>query len=130
MSVFRPPTDDIVPPIYIGPGAASGHDEKHYRDVHPSMQRLMAHYAMRPRGRNVYLMADGSVTETEPPQWNPQDPGGPITQGYNPFTHATDTTTLPANKQVTRVYWGACDNPITAEEETILVEAGYGPYIH
>lgn len=131
MAVFTPPTVNDVSPIYLGPGKKTGVDHPaHYRDSTPAMQTLMSRYAMRPRGVNVYLMADGSVTEVEPPQWNPQDPSGPVNQGYNPFTHQVDATYLPSSQQVVKVFWGATDNPVTAEEVTILTEAGYGPYIH
>lgn len=130
MAVFTPPVDNIVPTIYLGPGQRDGTDHpSHYRDSTPAMQRLMSRYAMGPRGRNVYLMADGSVTEVEPPQWNPQDPGGPVTQGWNPFTNQLDTVTLPESQQVVRIYWGGSANPLTSEEVTILTDAGYGPYI-
>lgn len=131
MAVFTPPTVNDVSPIYLGPGLRDGTDHPyHYRDSTPAIQRLMSRYAMRPRGVNVFLMVDGTVTEVEPPQWNPQDPSGPVTQGWNPFTHQNDTTTLPTSQQVVRVYWGATDNPITDEEVTVLTDAGYGAYIH
>lgn len=109
-------------------------------DADPSALALAAHYRSGPRGRNVYLMNDGSVTENQPPNWDGTTAPipelvNPSTQqpyavswtyagGVNPPTGATYFT-LPANQQVARIYWGGVANPITAAEKTILLAAGY-----
>lgn len=85
----------------------------------------MGRYVQRPRGRNVFLMQDNSVTEVQPPNWDPTNLTGPTVQGYNPFTHVTDSTTLASSLQVKRVFWGGCANPVTSAEATILTNAGY-----
>lgn len=129
MSVFTPPTDNVVPPIYVGPGGAQGFDlPDHYADVDPAMIKLFRHYAQRPRGRNVFALSDGTFTETQPANWDPSNPSAPYVQGYNPFTFTTDSTSM--NPYVTKVYWGGSDNPLTAAEVTALTAAGYGAYIH
>lgn len=98
MAIFRPPVDMIVPPIYpLGPD-----DESHYAPTTGAIHRLMSRYAAGPRGRNVFLLNDGTITETQP----------------------NDLTT------VNKVYWGACDNPVTAAEVTALQAAGYSSNIH
>lgn len=126
MPTFTPPTDDVVPLVYIGPGSEQGYDMPyHYADTTRSMQKLMGRFVRRPRGRNVFLMVDGSVTETEPPQWNPVDPTGPVSQGWNPLTHTLDSTTLPTSQQVVKVFWGGCANPVTDAEAAVLTAAGY-----
>ena len=128
MTVFRPPTDNIVPPVYVGAGGEQGIDlPSHYADTIPAMHKLMRHYKSGARGRNVFLMQDNSVTEVQPPNWDPNNPTGPISSGYNPFTQTTDSVTLPASQQVKKVFWGGTDNPVTAAEVTILTAAGYGP---
>lgn len=63
--------------------------------------RLMRHYGTLPRGRNVFLLSDGSITETQP----------------------TDAS------RVTRVYFGGHVEPITDAESSALTSAGYGDYI-
>lgn len=109
-------------------------------DADPAMLRLFAHYRSGPRGRLVFLMNDGSVTENQPPNWDgsvatPPELVNPSTQqpyaysycyagGVNPPTGVT-TFTLPANQQVARIYWGGVANPITAAEKAILLAAGY-----
>lgn len=128
MSVFTPPTDDLVSPTYVG--GPPGQDlPSHYADTAPAMDRLMGRYVRRPRGRNVFLMVDGSYSETQPANWDPSNPTGPVTRGWNPFTHSEDSTFLPSSQQVAKVYWGGCANPVTAAEVSALTAAGYGSYI-
>lgn len=125
MSTFTPPTDLVVSQTYIGSGETGMDLPSHYRDVPPAMHRLMSRYRQGARGRNVFLMADGSVTETQPSNWDPSNPSGPVTQGWNPFTHSQDSDTLPTSQQVRKVFWGGCANPVTSAEATILTNAGY-----
>lgn len=59
--------------------------------------RLMRHYGTLPRGRNVYLLTDGSVTETQP---------------------STSST-------IQRVYMGGHVEQVTEAEKLALEGAGY-----
>lgn len=95
--IFEPPTDDFVFPVPHTPDSQMGlvsNDERRQRN-------LAKHYASTPRGRNVFLLVDGTVTENEP--------GDPA--------------------QVQRVYHGAHRNPVSAQEAAVLTAAGYGAYI-
>ena len=55
---FFPPTDDIVPPIYVPD------PQDQFYPVDPLMHRLFRHYANRPRGRNIFLMSDGTFHDS------------------------------------------------------------------
>lgn len=120
---FSPPVDANVSPItdYFG-NVPSGTDRL--------ATRLFAHYRNNLRGRNVYLMMDGSLSEEQPPNFDPADPTAPIAWSYtyaggaNPPDGVTSFS-LPASQQVRRVFWGARANPVTAEEAAILRAAGY-----
>lgn len=94
MAVFNPPTDDVVPPVYL-----SWPD--HYRPVPRLSQRLFRHYKPRARGRNVYLLVGGTVTETQP----------------------ADMST------VSKIFYGGHVEPVNDAEVTILTAAGYGAFI-
>jgi len=93
MSIFRPPTDDFVvlgiPPKEI--------DSQEARLAYS----LFRHFDAEPRGRNVFLLTDGSYTENEP----------------------NDIATIR------KVYWGGSDNEVSADEVASLTAAGYGSYI-
>jgi hypothetical protein len=93
MSIFRPPTDDFmhlgIPPKEF--------DSQEARVAYA----LFKHYAPEPRGRNVFLLNNGTYTENEP----------------------SDMTT------VQKTYWGGHDNEVTADEVASLTAAGYGAYI-
>lgn len=122
---FTPPTVADVPPAYVGPGAAEGKEDSHLADTSPGIQRLMTRYASTPRGVNVFLFADGTVSEVQPGTWDPNDPDAPSDSGYNPFTFVTTETVPPTSEQVVKVFWGSCRNPVTDAEKTILEAAGY-----
>ena len=62
---------------------------------------LFRHFDAEPRGRNVFLLTNGTYTENEP----------------------NDNTTI------SKVYWGGTDNQVTADEVASLTAAGYGAYI-
>jgi len=93
MSIFRPPTDDFVvlgiPPKQF--------DSKERRLAY----NLLRHFDAEPRGRNVFLLTDGTYTENEP----------------------NDITTI------SKVYWGGSENEVNAAEVASLTAAGYGAYI-
>ena len=95
--MFEPPTDNFVFPVPHTPDTEMGlmsQEEKLKRN-------LARHYVSHPRGRNVFLLNDGTITENEP--------GDPTT--------------------VSRVYHGAHRNIVTDAEAAALTAAGYGAYI-
>lgn len=59
---------------------------------------LFRHFEPLPRGRNVYKLADGSFVENEPSDMS----------------------------NVTFVYYGGHEYPVSGQEETDLISAGYG----
>lgn len=132
MAVFTPPTDAQVSPITDYWGNTP-------RDADPLILRMMEHFASGPRGRNVYLMVDGTITEQQPPNWDPTSTGdgptgvGVATYAYS-YTYAggsqpangVTTFTLPDSQRVKRIYWGGVANPVSASEVTALTAAGYG----
>jgi hypothetical protein len=76
---------------------------------HP-LHRLMRHYKGLPRGRNVYYLSDGTVTEAAPDSvtvfWTDQKDG---------------------SVYVRRVFWGSTLTPysVSVEEAAALTAAGY-----
>jgi hypothetical protein len=93
MSIFRPPTDDFVV-LGLPP---KDFDSQEARLAYS----LFRHFDAEPRGRNVFLLTNGTFTENEP----------------------NDNTTI------TRVYFGGSDNEVSASEVASLTAAGYGEYI-
>jgi hypothetical protein len=93
MSIFRPPTDDFVA-LGVPP---NDFDSQEARLAYG----LFRHFGNEPRGRNVFLLADGTYTENEP----------------------NDITTI------SKVYWGGSNNEVSAAEVASLTAAGYGEYI-
>lgn len=93
MSIFRPPTDDFLP-LAIPPKPFDSQEAR-------VAFNLFKHFDNDPRGRNVFLLDDGTYTENEP----------------------SDMTT------VVKTYWGGHDNEVTASEVASLTAAGYGEYI-
>ena len=98
MPTFTPPTSDTVPPV-LGP------EDPEYA---PLANRLFRHYRARPAGRNVYLLSDNTVTETDP-------------NGRTVFWQQAD-----GSPYVSRAFYGGHDSYIiSAAEKTILDAAGY-----
>lgn len=93
MSIFRPPTDGFVV-LGIPP---KEFDSQEVRLAY----NLFRHFDAEPRGRNVFLLTDGTYTENEP--------------------NDIDT--------ISKVYWGGSDNEVSAAEVASLTAAGYGEYI-
>jgi hypothetical protein len=93
MSIFKPPTDDFmvlgIPPKEF--------DSQEARVAY----NLFRHFDAEPRGRNVFLLTNGTYTENEP----------------------NDITTI------SKVYWGGSNNEVSADEVASLTAAGYGAYI-
>lgn len=87
MAVFSPPTDEFV----------------RYGDAfsYGPARRLWRFYDPEARGRNVYLLTDGTYSEVDQ-----RDVG-----------------------QVVKVYLGGHQNPVDASEVASLTAAGYGAYI-
>lgn len=97
MIVFEPPTDDLVFPVPFTPESRMGlvsNDEKR-------QMNLAKYYPTTARGRNVFLLKNGTFTEN--------DPGDPST--------------------VERVYYGAHRTVVTQAEADALTDAGYGDYL-
>jgi hypothetical protein len=93
MSIFRPPTDDFM---------VLGIPPKEFDSQEARMAySLFKHFDAEPRGRNVFLLTNGTYTENEP----------------------NDITTI------SKVYWGGTDNEVSADEVASLTAAGYGAYI-
>lgn len=115
---FTPPTDKIVPPIYIDPPDP-------YYPSDPLMQRLMAHYESQFRGRNVFLLSDGTFTEEQPANWNADSPTAPYATVFDATSGSVVVTQFTQVPHVVKVYWGGVNNPISASEATALTAAGY-----
>ena len=93
MAIFRPPTDDFM---------VLGIPPKEFDSQEARMAySLFKHFDAEPRGRNVFLLTNGTYTENEP----------------------NDITTI------SKVYWGGTDNQVSADEVASLTAAGYGAYI-
>lgn len=133
MPVFTPPTDHIVPPIYLG-----GPDPLH--GIDSAMQRLFRHFDNRDRGRNIFLMSDGTVTDSQDTSFGANASGTPpnmIQPPTDPYVRSifesggelieVDVFQVP---YVVRTYYGGSGNVITSAEATILTAAGYGAFIH
>lgn len=93
MSTFRPPTDDFVV-LGVPP---KPFDSQEVRVAY----NLLRHFDAEPRGRNVFLLTNGTYTENEP--------------------NDIDT--------IRKVYWGGSNNEVTPDEVASLTAAGYGAYI-
>lgn len=87
MAIFTPPTDEFV---RYGDYTRGGIQLRLWRFYEPEL-----------RGRNVYLLDDGSYTEVDQ-----RDTG-----------------------QVVKVYLGGHRNEVSADEVASLTAAGYGAYI-
>ncbi len=129
---FCPPIDDTVGPTvdYWGRTPA---------DADPAMLKLFAHYKPGPRGRNVWLFNDGSVSENQPPNWDGTEftGVGPNLSTEQPYAYSytymggsmpangVTTFTNPPNQQVKRLFAGGSCHAINATERDLLVNAGY-----
>lgn len=72
-------------------------------------RRLFRWYGGGPRGRNVFYLSDGTVTETDP-------------DSVNAFW-----TSAEGSPYVEQAWWGSTADPytITSAQQTALVAAGY-----
>jgi len=94
MPTFRPPTDNFL-------NLSDFDIEEPYTEEVRVAHRLLRFFQAMPRGRNIYLLSNGTYVENEP----------------------ADMTT------VVRVYEGGHDHDVTASEASALTAAGYGAYI-
>lgn len=85
MPTFTPPTDKLVV----------------YGDFWSPGSRLFRRLVPGLRGRNVFLLNDGTYTENQPAYWS----------------------------DVSKVYYGGHVHDITEDEANSLTEAGYGDFI-
>lgn len=122
MATFSPPVDAVVSPVYIG--------EDPTYPVDPLMQRLMRHYKQQERGRNIFLMSDGTFRDSQvdgqPPNMI-EPPTDPYVRSIGPQAGTgllveDDTFQVP---YVVRTYYGGSANPVSAAEATALTNAGY-----
>ena len=97
MATFRPPTDDFVVPVIISSVYNQGQLSKEERMAN----RLGNRITPSARGRNIYLLTDGSYTDNQP------------------STFAV----------VSKTYYGGHDIEIDAAEQASLTAAGYGAFI-
>lgn len=97
MAIFRTPTDNFVTPILAEYDIRGNRLSEEQRLAN----RLARHVAPTARGRNVYLLTNGTYTEIQP----------------------SNMTT------VAKVYYGGHDIEVTDAEVTLLTAAGYGSNI-
>lgn len=97
MATFTPPTDNFVVPAIIQDVMSMLPISKEKRLAN----RLGVHIDASGRGRNVFLLIDGTYTERQPSDY-----------------------TL-----VSRVYYGGHNNEVNSAEVAALTAAGYGAYI-
>lgn len=124
MSVCTPSTDAVVSPVYVVDDDPP---------VDPLMQRLMRHYKQQNRGRNLFLMSDGSVIDSQV-GGTPPNMILPRTDPYATVYDATSGSLVVTNfnqtPYVTAIMYGGSDNPVTAAQVTQLTNAGYGSTVH
>lgn len=97
MAIFRTPSDDFVRPTLAQDFTRGNILSKDQR-----LANLLArHYVPSAKGRNVYLLSNGTYTEKQP----------------------SDMST------VVKTYYGGHDIEVDAAEVASLTAAGYGEYI-
>lgn len=139
MAVCTPPTDDVVGPVYVPDfgGAGDYRMSKFVNDefypVDPLLQRLFRHMHRQTRGRNLFLMSDGTVLDSQV-DGTPPNMILPRTDPYATVYDATSgslvVTTFTQTPYVTAIMYGGSDNPVTPAQVTQLTNAGFGGTIH
>ena len=132
MAVFTPPTDDIVPPVDIVADP--------WFPTDPCMNKLMRHFRNQTRGRNIFLMSDGTVIDSQDTSYGAASAGTPpnmIQPPTDPYARAVYESGGALVEQdffqtpyVVRTLYGGSDNQVSAAEVTTLTAAGYGAFIH
>jgi hypothetical protein len=97
MATFTPPTDNFVVPVIVGDYMGGLRLSKDQRLAN----RLGGRIEASPRGRNIFLLTNGTYTDNQP-----------------------SSLTM-----VSKVYYGGHDNEVDAAEVAALTAAGYGAYI-
>jgi hypothetical protein len=97
MAIFTPPTDNFVVPVIVGDYMGGLRLSKDQRLAN----RLGGRIEASPRGRNIFLLTNGTYTDNQPSSLS----------------------------MVAKVYYGGHENEITDDEVTALTAAGYGEYI-
>jgi hypothetical protein len=97
MATFKPPTDNFVVPVIVGDYMGGLRLSKDQRLAN----RLGGRIEASPRGRNIFLLTNGTYTDNQP-----------------------SSLTM-----VSKVYYGGHDNEVDAAEVAALTAAGYGAYI-
>ena len=97
MATFSPPTDNFVSPVIAGEFM----NGQYLAATERLANQWGKHVALSPRGRNVFLLTDTTITENQP----------------------SDATTI------SKIYYGGHATEVTAEEAATLTAAGYGAYI-
>lgn len=133
MTVCTPSADDVVGPIYYPDYPAPGYGGRFVNDayypVDPLMQRLFRHMHRQTRGRNLFLMSDGTVVDsqvggTPPNMILPRtDPYVTVFDATSGSLQITQTFQTP---YVTAVMYGGSANPVTAAQAAQLTAAGFG----
>lgn len=108
------------------------------RDAEPAGLALAKYFKSGNRGRNVWVMNDGSVTEVQPPNWDGTQSDGRAVNAstQNPFATSftyiggaggtgSTTFTNPANQQVRSFYPGGHTTPVQPVDVVPLQNAGY-----
>lgn len=97
MAIFRPPTDNFVAFVLPQQPEAGLYLNAEQRLAN----RLGYHLRNAARGRNIYLLDDGSYVDEEPYLFD----------------------------SVVKIYYGGHDNEVDSDEVASLTAAGYGAYI-
>jgi hypothetical protein len=97
MAIFRPPTDNFVVPVIVGDYMGGLRLSKDQRLAN----RLGGRIDPSPRGRNIFLLTNGTYTDDQPSSLS----------------------------MVSKVYYGGHENEVDAAEVAALTAAGYGAYI-
>ena len=97
MPTFSPPTDNFVSPVIAGEFM----NGQYLAATERLANQWGKHVALSPRGRNVFLLTDTTITENQP----------------------SDAT------RISKIYYGGHATEITSDEATALTTAGYGAYI-
>ncbi len=99
-------------------------------DAEPGALAVAKYLAPGRRADNVYIMADGTVTTQQPPNWSPY--GTDYPNYAHVWNYAGSQTipqhevfTLPASLTVTSVFYGGHRSPCTDDEYAKLAAAGY-----
>ena len=79
----------------------------------------MGFFPPHPRGRNIWLLPDGTITDVQP--------------GYLASVDFENEGNLPwgvwTEPSYVKVWYGGHATPVTDDEAAQLTAAGYGPYI-